>query len=149
MEIEQQRVLKFMQAIGQPTPSSPRIPDDNTRILRGNLMLEEVQELITALGLTIVSKDGVEIDLEDCKLKDNGNVDLVEVADGIGDIKVIANGTAISFGIDMEDVDIAIFETNMAKCGPGSYIRADGKFMKPPDWKAPDIEGIINKQCGN
>lgn len=137
-----------MQAIGQQTPDKPFVPDTKTRKLRGTLMLEEVQEFISALGLTIVSKDGSEINLDECSLEDNGNIDLVEIADGIGDIKVIANGTAVTCGIDMEDIDIAIFETNMAKCGPGSYVRSDGKFMKPPDWKAPDIKGIINKQLG-
>jgi predicted HAD superfamily Cof-like phosphohydrolase len=147
MDKNQERVLKFMQAAGQHTPNKVYTPDANTRMLRARLLLEEVNELIEAMGLSCTYGEHSEvINLEKVKFIEDKPVDLAEVADGIADIKVISDGTAIAFGIDMEPVDLEVYESNMSKFGPGGYMREDGKWMKPPTWKAPNIEAIILAQ---
>lgn len=135
-----------MTAAKQEVPKKPTIPDENTRILRGRLLMEEVWEHIEGLGLSVFAEDGSEVFLNNLTFKNTKQPDLVEIIDGVGDIKVIVNGTANSCGVDLEEVDIAIYETNMAKFGPGGYMREDGKWIKPLLWQAPNILEILEKQ---
>jgi len=34
---------------------------------------------------------------------------------------------------------------NLRKFGKGSYRRADGKWVKPPNFRGPDIQGVIER----
>jgi hypothetical protein len=70
--------------------------------------------------------------------------DLVGAADAIGDAIYVLLGTAVSFGIKLEPIFMAIHNANMAKEG-GSF-REDGKLVKPPNWVAPDIESLLKSQ---
>ena len=145
------RVRTFMQKVGQPTPSSPVIPDEPTRILRAKLIFEEALETITALGVEIRASDGqTSVIVNDPEgehlFEASGEVDLEAVVDGCADISVVTVGTLISFGVDDEPVLREVDEANLRKFEPGSYMREDGKWMKPPQWTPPDIEGILRKQ---
>ena len=71
-------------------------------------------------------------------------VDMPELADAIGDLKYVLEGTNLAFGIDGEPVWDAIQKANMAKVGGG--VDAHGKRMKPPGWTPPDIAGELRKQ---
>lgn len=149
--LHQQRVDKFMKLAGQETPSSPVIPSKETRRLRCKLILEECIETINALGfdvqidgdLTLISSD-FDTGFISFPCRKSGP-NLVEIADGCADIKVVTTGTLTACGIDDEELQIAVDENNLAKFGPGSYRRDDGKWMKPPDHSPPDIESIIKK----
>jgi len=70
--------------------------------------------------------------------------DLVEIADGIGDVIYVLLGTAVSYGIDLRPIFDAIHDSNMKKVG--GCTRDDGKIMKPEGWVPPDIEGILAAQ---
>jgi predicted HAD superfamily Cof-like phosphohydrolase len=39
----------------------------------------------------------------------------------------------------------AVDQNNLAKFGPGGHRREDGKWVKPPDHKPPDIAGLLDK----
>jgi len=73
-----------------------------------------------------------------------GLPNLPDIADAIGDLKYVLEGTNLAFGIDGEPVWDAIQKANMAKAG-GS-VDEHGKRMKPPGWTPPDIEGELRKQ---
>ncbi len=144
-----QRVRQFMQKVGQEIPQEPEIPDPHTRTLRAKLILEEALETIEALGVRVSTyRDGVEVQFTgpDVRLKFEATdeVDLEGVVDGCADISVVTVGTLISFGIDDEPVLEEVDAANLRKFEPGSYMREDGKWIKPPDWQPPDIIGIID-----
>lgn len=144
-----------MNKAGQEVPSIPTIPNEETRILRAKLILEECLETIYAMGIDIFpnyenyqNQDPLPINIEDIDFKtsDRYDVNIVEVADGCADIKVVTTGTLAAFGIHADDeLQDMIDDSNLDKFGPGGYRRDDGKWIKPPDWKAPDIMGFLKK----
>jgi predicted HAD superfamily Cof-like phosphohydrolase len=121
-----QDVIEFERLAGHPLSEGlPDIPDDRTRRLRMRLILEECDELMT--GMT------------------EGN--LPEIADGLADLIFVCLGTAVRFGIDLPAVWDEVASANLAKFGPGSTRRADGKVEKPAEWEHPDIEWTLACQA--
>lgn len=115
----------FHMRVGLPISSDwSKTPSVSARLLRGQLLLEEVIETFKAMGLGLTLKIGEpgeagedltdELELFHAE----GSVyDPIEVADGLADIKVIANGTAVAFGIPQSMVDAEIWASNMSKVG--------------------------------
>ena len=93
--------------------------------------------------VTNIDNGKMQLDLDDIRFTDGDAPCLEGIADGCADIKVVTTGTLSAFGIpDMmiqEEVDAA----NLRKFSEGGYRREDGKWMKPPDWTPPDIDGIL------
>jgi len=117
-------VQNFHQAFGQRIGEKPEFPDREERILRRKLITEEFDELTDAEFAN----------------------DLVKVADALADLIYIACGTAVSYGIPLDDVFAEVHRSNMAKLVDGKVIRrADGKVQKPEGWTAPDIKGVLEK----
>ena len=117
-------VRDFHQAFGQRIGEKPELPDVSERTLRMKLITEEFNELCDA---------------------EEAN-DIVEVADALADIIYIACGTAVSYGIPLDDVFAEVHGSNMAKLVDGKVIRReDGKVQKPEGWTAPDIRGVLEK----
>lgn len=119
-------VKKFHEAFGLPILPRPGVPGVDRKTLRARLVTEEYHEFIDALQRN----------------------DLVELADAIGDMIYVLQGTALEYGIDMKPVWDAIQASNMAKLGEdGKPIRdAGGKVLKPAGWTPPDIASIIASQ---
>lgn len=152
--MHQNRIEEFMQRAGQELPSSPTIPSEKTRLLRAKLIFEECLETIKALGVEVYHDNPLSArcitNHGEFEFQIGSNpCDMIEVADGCADISVVTIGTLSAFGIS----DLNLFEqvdaSNLAKFAPGCYKRDDGKLMKPPDWKKPDIEGVLIGQGYN
>jgi predicted HAD superfamily Cof-like phosphohydrolase len=127
-------VSRFMQGMGQTVRGYPQNINDVERKLRIDLITEEFDETIAAL--VELGAQGHKPDLE--------RFFLAEVADGVADLIYVAVGTTLALGIDLTDVWEAVQKANMKKAyGP---VRQDGKRLKPKDWVAPDVEGIIRNQ---
>jgi predicted HAD superfamily Cof-like phosphohydrolase len=117
-------VRDFHIAFGQKVGEYPQFPDEGDRLLRKRLLAEEYEEYMNAEF-------------------DN---DMVEIADALADLIYIACGTAVSYGIPLDDVFAEVHRSNMAKLVNGKPIyREDGKVLKPEGWTAPDVEGVLNK----
>jgi predicted HAD superfamily Cof-like phosphohydrolase len=117
-------VKEFQQAFGQRVGDHPFLPNSHERELRMRLMKEEYKEY---------------------KKAEKAN-DLVNLAAELADIIYIACGTAVSYGIPLNEVFEEIHKANMAKLIDGKVIRReDGKIQKPEGWKPADIEGILKK----
>ena len=117
-------VKDFHQAFGQRVGEYPELPDRKERTLREKLLEEEFNEYMRA------------------ELND----DLVEIADALADIIYIACGTAVSYGIPLDDIFAEVHRSNMAKLVDGKVIRReDGKVQKPEGWTAPDIRSVLDK----
>lgn len=115
-------VREFNEAIGVAVRDTPGLPVLSDRMLAATLIHEEAEELVTAL------EEG----------------DLIEIADGIADVLVVALGAAARCGIDVLPIFEEVHKTNMAKVnGP---IRADGKRQKPPGWKPPEVGWLLGEQ---
>jgi len=121
-------VKDFHQAFGQRIGEKPELPNQAERDLRTNLLAEELMEYRDA---------------------EKAN-ELVEIADALADIIYIACGTAVSYGIPLDDVFAEVHRSNMAKLVDGKVLRrADGKIQKPEGWQPPDIEGVLKKAHDN
>lgn len=150
----QKYVDLFMRKGSQAVPLTPSVPDEKVIKLRARLMLEEVFELLDAMCIAVTTCDGsAEYYINAKKLSfyldsdyfdhnDNG-IDMVGVADGLADIAVVVTGTASAFGISMKPIQFLVDMNNLAKFGPGCTIREDGKIIKPPDHKPPDIYSVL------
>jgi predicted HAD superfamily Cof-like phosphohydrolase len=130
-----------MRLAGQEVPTKPIMPDEHTRRLRAKLILEEAFETIEGLGFKLTnSADPVAAFFNYCeKVEPN----LIETIDGCCDIKVVTTGTLSACGLPDDPFQVEVDLNNLAKFGPGHSRRSDGKLIKPPDFKGPDIAGIL------
>lgn len=141
MRYEQTNVIEFMQKAGQEIPTAPAIPNDKVLKLRIALVAEELMELADSFGMPLeINPDG-EVVIGDREKE----ADLVKAYDAILDLMVVVIGTGVSLGLDLEPGWSEVHLSNMAKFAEGGYRRADGKWMKPPGWQAPDLKAIIER----
>ena len=125
----------------------PQFPDKKTSKLWLRLVTEEFLETFRAV---LQHKEGdatftqiqfhLETALSSCELN---NENLEEVADGLADIIYVCIGMALSFGIPLEAVWDEVHRSNMEKVG--GAVRADGKILKPKNWKPPAIKNLLKE----
>ncbi len=156
--LHQMRVEIFMTKAKQNVPDKPTIPDADTRVLRAKLIMEECLETIWALGVEIEVTDYLDEELNIFLDKNNkltihplseDYVNLIEIADGCADIKVVTTGTLSAFGIPDEVLQDLVDLNNLDKFGPGHMIREDGKLIKPPNHTPPKIKELLKSLEGN
>lgn len=140
-------VYAFHVRAGQLINTKPTtdVPEKIAR-LRAKLILEEAFEVARAIygdhpTLLILQTEAL-------ALTDRAPVELnlPQLVKELGDVDYVIEGTRISYGVNGLPIAQAIQKSNMAKFGPGSWVREDGKQMKPPDWQPPDIEAELKKQ---
>lgn len=139
MDAHQARVSGFMHRAGQECPSKPMIPCEQVRRLRAALILEEALETVRALGFDANIFPNADSRHEIHLHSHDEGCNIVEVVDGCCDISVVTTGTLIAFGVGNKFVQALVDNNNLAKFGPGHSIREDGKLIKPPGHKPPDI----------
>lgn len=142
----------FHRAFGQPVIETPGLPEPEITGIeaRAALMRVEVtiRQAIRALGeepgrrplrLSLLLEEVGE--LLSAERSDN----LSGIADALADIEVIADGTALEYGIPLDEVRDEVHRANMSKLGlDGKPIyREDGKVMKGPRYAPPDVEGVL------
>jgi predicted HAD superfamily Cof-like phosphohydrolase len=131
----QQDVADFHQAIGIPIGETPGIRRPE---LRASLIMEEAVETCEALTGRKVEWAYTGEDLSVGKRRR-----LVKAIDGFCDLLVVTYGSAVECGVDIGPFWTEVHESNMQKVG--GPRRADGKQLKPPGWKPPDVEGVLLK----
>jgi predicted HAD superfamily Cof-like phosphohydrolase len=121
------QVREFHEGFGLPVrfvpdASGTSVPAD-LAVLRQALIDEEVDELRAAAATG----------------------DLVGVADALADIVYVAYGTAWTYGIDLDAVLDEVHASNMTKLGADGrpVRRADGKVLKGPDYRPPDVARVL------
>jgi len=145
-EINKQ-VFAFRRANNDPISLRPEPPEADRVRLYAGLIAEEAFETISAMygdppSFTIHKEATMEL-----IQKMPVDVDMIEVADGLGDVDYVVENARQEFGIDGLPISEEIQRTNMAKFGPGSWVReSDGKRMKPNGWTPPNIRGELLKQ---
>jgi predicted HAD superfamily Cof-like phosphohydrolase len=68
--------------------------------------------------------------------------DLVEAADALADLAYVVAGAAVTWGIPLDDVHDEVHRSNLTKVG--GERRADGKLLKPPGYKRPEIARVMH-----
>lgn len=71
-----------------------------------------------------------------------------EVLDGIGDVLVVVEGLAYSFGLTPESIKERIDTSNLTKIPPNSGAvckRDDGKILKPPTFALPELDDLVEE----
>lgn len=71
--------------------------------------------------------------------------DPLAIADGCADLKVVTIGTEIACGIHGKPIFEEVMESNMTKFIDG-HEREDGKWVKGPSYRPPNIEPILKQQ---
>ncbi len=130
--------------------------------LKLNLIAEEFIELIEA---AYGKEAGAILKIAWMKAQkaDEGNRDLVELADALADLRYVENGLALEAAIPLETIFTIVHESNMSKLGedgkpvisdgvtPASYdgeIKPKGKLLKGPNYfePTPKIKEILGVQ---
>ena len=153
MKTNLQKQAEFHEAFGHPVNEAPGFTDDlsdsEALMVQGAAkMLERLVEF-SKHGVVGTSRRMLRIALlaEEVAEYMNAEVenDLVAVADGLADIEVIADGTALEHGIPLDHVREEIHRSNMSKLGADGKPIHDGrgKIMKGPNYQPPRIGDII------
>ncbi|MEC7286229.1 MAG: nucleoside triphosphate pyrophosphohydrolase family protein [Bacteroidota bacterium] len=127
MQNQLKSVKKFHQAFGVKISNKPTLELSKDILkLRHSLMKEENNEYLKAVE----------------------EKNLIEVADALGDMLYILCGTILTHGFQnlIEDIFDEIQSSNMSKLGDDGkpIYRNDGKVLKGPNYKKPNIKKIIN-----
>lgn len=124
----QKAVEAFMAAGGQTTNVIPSVPDVTITERRLHMLREEVRELSDAYGWK----------------------DIIEVADAIADILVVALGAAVEAGIDIEPVLEEVIRSNETKIDWANArpwrAHASGKIGKDHHYEPPLLGRILEAQ---
>lgn len=117
------RVAEFMNAFGQNVEKKPKLVDLDTATLRHSLISEELDEFGEAVE----------------------NNDLVGIADALTDLLYVVYGAGHAYGINLDKCFKEVHRSNMSKLGPDGkpIYRDDGKVLKGPKYKEPNLEKFI------
>lgn len=142
----QKNVEDFHRAMDIPVGGYP--PEIRRPGLRAKLIMEEAAETCAALGFHVdyVLVDPVTDDYLVGQNVKQGDQDLIEAIDGLVDLIVVALGTAVEMGIDLDSFWEEVHRANMAKVGGPK--REDGKQLKPEGWQPPDHRVVLQREYG-
>ena len=128
MTTNAEMVADWHRAFNVPILDTPTFPSEARIGLRVNLIAEEVSELFAALN----------------------NKDIVEVADALADLLYVTYGMALEFGIPIDEVFEEVQSSNMSKLDEDGkpIYRDDGKVMKGPNFRLPDIASVLGIRPG-
>lgn len=151
MKTQLEKVKEFHETFNVHTSEIPKLPNRKIRSLRKRLIAEEHKEF----------KDGEK------------NNDIVEISDALADMIYVINGTAVSYGIPLDEIFNIVHESNMDKtCSSEEHAKetvehyaslpepvetyymekngrwlvfrkADNKVLKRKGWTAPDFSHLL------
>lgn len=121
-------VKQFHEVYGAYVSDESDFPDLDTRKLRKDLLEEEFNEY----------------------LEGETNNNYIEVCDALGDMLYIIYGTALSYGMPINEIFEEIHKSNMSKLDENGkpIYREDGKILKGKNYFKPNISGILAQGKG-
>lgn len=138
------QVRAFHEAFGVPVLDRPQVPSEERVRLRLRLIAEEFCELLEAtLNLGQLGEQVLRSSVFGAIAGGRIEPQLGSIADALGDLDYVIEGTRAEMGIDGGPIADAIHASNMAKVG-GPVV--NGKITKPQGWTPPDIAGELKKQ---
>ena len=119
-----EKVGKFMRTFGQNVKNKAEFPDEKIINLRYNLIVEELEELKTALR----------------------EKNIQEVADALTDILYVTYGAGHAFGINLDKCFDEVQNSNMSKLDNNGkpIYNENGKVMKGPNYFKPNLMKFLS-----
>lgn len=146
----QEDIEEFMRRADQEVALYPQIPEDKVKLLRVRLMVEELlgsKNPGTVFGIQLLTNKSDEL------VQSIANDDLVGIADGLADVLYAVIGTAVAYGIDIQEVFDEVHRSNLSKTVWNEELQRYtiekdefGKGIKPPTYSPAVIEPIIETQ---
>lgn len=132
-------VKAFMRAGGQEhhCVGTGEVPSISVLDMRERLIQEEFDEYKKAVQ-DLINWTGHGGQGEEATHK------LAAIADALCDLLYVTVGAGIVWGLDLPAMVAEVHRANMTKFPCGAvYKREDGKVVKPPDWKPPDLAQFL------
>jgi predicted HAD superfamily Cof-like phosphohydrolase len=140
-------VREFHEVFGHPVSTDPKqVPAIEHRVLRIRMIAEELVETARAMGVALRVNSDLDEEAQVLAAPMSGaEYDPIEAADGLGDIRYLVDGGNLICGFPGEHVLAEIHRSNMSKLGEDGkpVMRADGKFLKGPNYTKPDIRKVL------
>lgn len=116
-------VKEFMETFGQTVRTKPTLLDDETTVLRFDLIFEEVDEVQGAIDEN----------------------DIQNIAKELTDLLVVTYGAGAAYGIDLDACFKEVHRSNMSKLGEDGLpiYREDGKVLKGPNYSPANLKEIV------
>lgn len=140
MNNQLRQVEQFMTSFGQPVALKPQVViSPATALLRIDLLLEEVKELATAIGIKVEARAYAD--------RESGHVDQVKALDALTDIAYVLYGAYATLGLTpvAEEAFNEVHRSNMAKKDSLGVVRRTpgGKIIKPTSWTPPNLTAVL------
>jgi predicted HAD superfamily Cof-like phosphohydrolase len=142
----QRRVAEWHALMGdRPVPEIPTNLSNKDREIHAKVCSEEYAEHVVALVGTAWAEHLFEKAIDKLRNKrgyEHG--DLVEQVDGAIDSIFVAQGTLWRSGVEDQLYFDEVCDSNDSKAGGG--VDVNGKFVKGPNFRPPDIRGLLIRQ---
>ena len=119
----------------------PKFADTELRV---KLIIEEAMEFAEACGF-VVREAGTPTN-PTWELVRSGTPNLVLAIDALCDLLYVVFGAFVAFGLRPAPYFEEVHASNMTKVGPDAVVREDGKIIKPPSFRPPDLKKILDTQ---
>lgn len=141
---EREMVEDFHRAMGLPVRTTPTMPSEAERLMRAKLIHEESGEAIRALGCRTFTDAGGTVHVV---VDPRAQPALVDATHELNDLLYVAHGGLAEMGAP-PDVFVELHRANMSKLGDDErpVLRADGKAMKGPRYRPPDVAGVLARE---
>ena len=140
----EKQVKEFHEAFGHPVSE----PERCNQSLRLHLIAEEFIELMIGCGFPKDLKGSFdEVMARAIEVAEDGETNLVEIADALGDLNYVITGFAVELGIPFDEVCNEIHTSNMTKLGEDGkpIYRDDGKVLKGPNYRPPNVKKVLDE----
>ncbi len=121
------KIQDFQTGVNGPVPSSPIMPEVDKIALWKKLVQEEYAEVMAEFD---------RLDMTD-------PTETAALMHELADLLYVVYGSFAIFGVDGDAVFAEVHNANMRKLG--GERRADGKLLKPPDWKPANVKSVIEQ----
>lgn len=96
------------------------------------------------LRVNLIDEEAIEVwaELEEFTGKYRKDINKVKLTKELADLMYVTIGTAITFGLPLEEVFAEVHKSNMSKLTKEGYVlrREDGKVLKSDQYQEPDLE---------
>lgn len=145
------------ESLGKQLPDKPRaMTYDEVKFLIRMAISEyvELAQTVTtnANDAMLMVASAVNTDLKPHYIPPTNNVELIaHQSDAVVDANYYALNAFAKVGVNLSKIFDVVHGANMAKKFPDGtfHRREDGKVIKPPAWKEPDVNGEIMRQKEN
>lgn len=148
-----EKVLQFTRESGFPIPDEPEKMSEDEVFFLAKMLLDEIMEMCASVSYSKDYKQRLIKLIEDSR---DYNVNfttmsddeiIAEQVDSVVDQMYYAFNAMAKKNVDVSKVFDLVHEANMNKKIDGVFLkRADGKIIKPPNWRTPDIVSEVKRQ---